>query len=167
MSLRMTILGCGSSGGVPRIGNNWGACDPQEPRNRRLRCSLLVERCSRDGHAAPDRSRAGSPRAAAGKRRRRARWRSLDAEHADRTHGIDELRVVADQHEACRGVCRRRHGSDAAQPLRLLLCRAAEFRNIRPSSRSAAWSPASPSRSMARAARSRRCRSPCSMARWR
>lgn len=44
MSLRFTILGCGSSGGVPRAGQGWGACDPAEPRNRRLRCSLLVQR---------------------------------------------------------------------------------------------------------------------------
>ncbi len=43
MKMRVTILGCGSSGGVPRIGNVWGACDPKEPRNRRRRCSLLVE----------------------------------------------------------------------------------------------------------------------------
>lgn len=38
-----TLLGCGSSGGVPRIGNIWGACDPKNPKNRRTRCSLLVE----------------------------------------------------------------------------------------------------------------------------
>src|SRR5690606_24969861 len=38
-----TILGCGSSGGVPRIGNDWGDCDPEEPRNRRRRCALLIE----------------------------------------------------------------------------------------------------------------------------
>ncbi len=38
-----TILGCGSSGGVPRIGNIWGDCDPAEPRNRRTRASALVE----------------------------------------------------------------------------------------------------------------------------
>ncbi|WP_434051810.1 MAG: MBL fold metallo-hydrolase [Roseibium sp.] len=44
MSVRLTILGCGSSAGVPRIGNDWGACDPNEPRNRRRRCSLLVEK---------------------------------------------------------------------------------------------------------------------------
>ena len=44
MSYRMTILGCGSSPGVPRIGNDWGACDPSEPRNRRSRCALLIER---------------------------------------------------------------------------------------------------------------------------
>jgi phosphoribosyl 1,2-cyclic phosphate phosphodiesterase len=41
--VRITILGCGSSGGVPRVGNEWGACDPSDPRNRRMRCSLLVE----------------------------------------------------------------------------------------------------------------------------
>ena len=43
MSLRATILGCGPSYGVPRIGGIWGACDPGEPKNRRTRCSLLVE----------------------------------------------------------------------------------------------------------------------------
>ena len=43
--LTITILGCGSSGGVPRVGpSGWGACDPKNPRNRRLRCSILVER---------------------------------------------------------------------------------------------------------------------------
>ena len=40
---RFTLLGTGSSGGVPRIGNDWGACDPKEPRNRRLRCSALLD----------------------------------------------------------------------------------------------------------------------------
>lgn len=39
-----TILGCGPSPGVPRIGNDWGHCDPAQPRNRRSRCALLVER---------------------------------------------------------------------------------------------------------------------------
>ena len=47
--LRVTILGCGSSGGVPRIGGIWGDCDPSEPRNRRRRCSILVERIGRGG----------------------------------------------------------------------------------------------------------------------
>jgi phosphoribosyl 1,2-cyclic phosphate phosphodiesterase len=42
--LRARILGCGSSGGVPRIDGDWGDCDPKNPKNRRLRCSLLVER---------------------------------------------------------------------------------------------------------------------------
>ena len=43
-TLSLRILGCGSSGGVPRVGYGWGACDPADPRNRRRRCSLLVER---------------------------------------------------------------------------------------------------------------------------
>lgn len=44
MTLVVTILGCGSSGGVPRVGSGWGACDPSDPRNRRRRCSILIER---------------------------------------------------------------------------------------------------------------------------
>jgi phosphoribosyl 1,2-cyclic phosphate phosphodiesterase len=44
LSLRLTILGCGSSAGVPRVGQGWGACDPANPRNRRRRCAALVER---------------------------------------------------------------------------------------------------------------------------
>ena len=44
MTLKFTILGCGTSSGVPRIGGDWGNCDPANPKNRRLRCSLLVER---------------------------------------------------------------------------------------------------------------------------
>ncbi|WP_257541832.1 MBL fold metallo-hydrolase [Sphingobium sp. CFD-1] len=43
MSFTLTILGCGTSSGVPRIGNDWGACDPDEPRNYRTRVSILVE----------------------------------------------------------------------------------------------------------------------------
>jgi phosphoribosyl 1,2-cyclic phosphate phosphodiesterase len=96
VSLRLTILGCGSSGGVPRIGNHWGACDPAEPRNRRLRCSLLVERAGTDGttraliDTAPD-LREQLLASGVG---------AVDGvlythEHADHTHGIDELRVVA------------------------------------------------------------------------
>lgn len=49
MSLAFTILGCGSSGGVPRVGQGWGACDPGNPKNRRRRCSLLVERSGESG----------------------------------------------------------------------------------------------------------------------
>lgn len=49
MSLAFTILGCGSSGGVPRVGQGWGACDPSNPKNRRRRCSLLVERTGESG----------------------------------------------------------------------------------------------------------------------
>lgn len=41
--MKLTILGCGTSTGVPRIGNDWGDCDPNEPKNRRSRVSILVE----------------------------------------------------------------------------------------------------------------------------
>ncbi|MBY0564534.1 MAG: MBL fold metallo-hydrolase [Hyphomonadaceae bacterium] len=43
-TLRVTILGCGSSGGVPRATGDWGVCDPKEPKNRRTRCGLLLQR---------------------------------------------------------------------------------------------------------------------------
>jgi phosphoribosyl 1,2-cyclic phosphate phosphodiesterase len=92
---RLTILGCGSSGGVPRIGNDWGQCDPNNPKNRRRRCAALVERITPTGSTrvlidtGPD-----------------VREQLLDAnvealdgvlfthEHADHTHGIDDLRVL-------------------------------------------------------------------------
>ena len=93
--LRFTILGCGSSGGVPRIGNIWGECDPENPRNRRLRCSMLVERITRSGttrvliDTTPD-MREQLLRAGVGE---------LDAvvythSHADHTHGLDDLRQI-------------------------------------------------------------------------
>ena len=47
--MHFRILGCGSSGGVPRLGGYWGACDPNNPKNHRRRCSLLVEQLSPDG----------------------------------------------------------------------------------------------------------------------
>ena len=96
MSLRVTVLGCGASPGVPRIGNDWGACDPNEPRNRRTRCSLLIERISGDASRAtrilvdtgPD---LRAQLLAAG-------VNAIDAvvythSHADHLHGIDDLRV--------------------------------------------------------------------------
>ncbi|HYC26121.1 MAG TPA: MBL fold metallo-hydrolase, partial [Roseiarcus sp.] len=49
MKRRITILGCGSSGGVPRVAQGWGACDPNNPRNRRRRCAMLVEQTSDKG----------------------------------------------------------------------------------------------------------------------
>lgn len=91
--LRFTLLGTGSSGGVPRVGNVWGSCDPSNPKNRRRRCALLVERFGRNGRTTvlvdtpPD-----------------IREQLLDArvdrvdgvlfthDHADHTHGIDDLR---------------------------------------------------------------------------
>ena len=93
-----TILGCASSGGVPRIGNVWGVCDPNEPRNRRRRCALLIE-----GWSAED---AGPTRVLIDTGPD-IREQLLDAQvdrvdavlythaHADHIHGIDDLRVLA------------------------------------------------------------------------
>lgn len=96
MELEVVILGSGSSGGVPRGDGDWGACDPTEPRNRRTRCSALIRRYGPDGvtsvliDTSPDlREQA----LAAG-------IRHVDGvlfthDHADQTHGIDDLRVFA------------------------------------------------------------------------
>jgi phosphoribosyl 1,2-cyclic phosphate phosphodiesterase len=93
MSLVFTILGSGSSAGVPRVAQGWGACDPNNPRNRRRRCSLLVERL--DGGKRTTVLVDTSPD---------LREQLLDADvkkldgvlythdHADHTHGIDDLR---------------------------------------------------------------------------
>ncbi|KKB09516.1 MBL fold metallo-hydrolase [Devosia chinhatensis] len=93
-----TILGCGSSGGVPRIGNDWGVCDPTEPRNRRRRCALLIE-AWRDGISEPTRVLIDTG-ADIREQLLDARVDRVDAvfythEHADHTHGIDDLRVLA------------------------------------------------------------------------
>jgi phosphoribosyl 1,2-cyclic phosphate phosphodiesterase len=95
MTLTLTILGCGSSAGVPRPALGWGACDPKNPKNRRRRCSLLAERTSDKGttrvviDTSPD-----------------LREQLIDTnvdhidavflthEHADQTHGMDDLRSV-------------------------------------------------------------------------
>lgn len=93
--LRFTILGCGSSGGVPRLGGHWGDCDPENPKNRRRRCSLLIEKETEGGitrvliDTSPD-----------------MRSQLLDAgvgqldgvvythSHADHVHGLDDLRMI-------------------------------------------------------------------------
>ena len=93
--LHFRILGCGSSGGVPRLGGNWGLCDPNNPKNYRRRCSLLVEKRSNNGitrvlvDTSPD-----------------LRSQLLDAgvdslngvvythSHADHVHGLDDLRMI-------------------------------------------------------------------------
>ena len=95
MTLTLTIMGCGSSAGVPRPALGWGACDPKNPKNRRRRCSIMVERKGAHGttriviDTSPD-----------------LREQLIDAnvdhidavflthEHADQTHGIDDLRSV-------------------------------------------------------------------------
>jgi phosphoribosyl 1,2-cyclic phosphate phosphodiesterase len=96
MSLKITLLGTGSSGGVPRVGNIWGACDPSNPRNRRRRCAILVEKSSPHGAT---RVLVDTPAD--------LRNQLLDADidcvdavlythdHADHTHGIDDLRGMA------------------------------------------------------------------------
>ncbi|MFY9241002.1 MAG: MBL fold metallo-hydrolase [Roseovarius sp.] len=92
---RFTILGCGSSGGVPRLGGLWGDCDPNEPRNRRLRCSMMIEQEGPRGitrvliDTSPD-MRQQLLTAGVG---------TLDAVlythgHADHVHGLDDLRMV-------------------------------------------------------------------------
>jgi len=93
-----TILGCGSSGGVPRIGNVWGDCDPVEPRNRRLRCSLLLEGFS-EGRNTPTRIVIDTG-CDLREQMLTARVDRVEAvlythAHADHTHGIDDLRVLA------------------------------------------------------------------------
>ena len=93
--ITLRILGCGSSGGVPRLGGLWGDCDPRDARNRRTRCSLLVTRAGPEGttrvliDTSPD-----------------LRQQLLDAgvgeldavlythSHADHVHGLDDLRMI-------------------------------------------------------------------------
>lgn len=93
-----TILGCGSSGGVPRVGNVWGACDPDEPRNVRLRCSLLLEGWT-EGVDQPTRividTGCDLREQLLGARVDRVEAVLYTHEHADHTHGIDDLRVLA------------------------------------------------------------------------
>lgn len=92
--LRFTILGCGSSPGTPRITGDWGACDPNNPKNRRTRCAAMAQRIKANGatttvviDTGPD---FREQMLAAGIKR-------IDAAlythpHADHIHGIDDLR---------------------------------------------------------------------------
>lgn len=98
--LRLTILGCGSSPGVPRINGDWGACDPQNPKNNRRRASLLVERIKSSGDKTVVVIDTGPDFRA---QMIDANVSQLDAviythAHADHIHGIDDLRTyVNDQ----------------------------------------------------------------------
>lgn len=90
--MKIRILGCGTSTGVPRLGSGWGACDPQEPRNRRLRSSILAESGGETllVDCGPD-------------LREQFLAAGLDSvdrvivthDHADHCHGIDDLRPIA------------------------------------------------------------------------
>lgn len=90
--MKVRVLGCGTSTGVPKIGNDWGQCDPEEPRNARLRSSILVESggeqvlvdCGPDLRQqllAADIGRLSAV--------------IVTHEHGDHVHGIDELRPIA------------------------------------------------------------------------
>lgn len=95
MKCSITILGCGSSGGVPRVAQGWGDCDSANPKNRRRRCSVLLRQEGNDGttnvliDTSPD-----------------VRDQLMDAnvmhldgivythDHADHCHGIDDVRPL-------------------------------------------------------------------------
>jgi phosphoribosyl 1,2-cyclic phosphate phosphodiesterase len=99
VSFTVTILGCGSSGGVPRVGQGWGKCDPANPKNRRRRCSILVQRSQ--GGAETNVLVDTSPD---------LREQLIDADvkrldailythpHADHTHGVDDVRGLVILH---------------------------------------------------------------------
>ncbi|WDI31052.1 MBL fold metallo-hydrolase [Hyphococcus flavus] len=105
--LRITVLGCGSSGGVPRFGGKegageWGACDPEEPKNRRTRCSILVQKEHPEFGFQHDKVTSVLVDTSPDMRAQllAARCSRLDAvlfthDHADQSHGIDDLRVFA------------------------------------------------------------------------
>jgi phosphoribosyl 1,2-cyclic phosphate phosphodiesterase len=89
--MKLTVLGCGPSGGVPLVGNVWGQCDPDNPKNSRLRTSLLIE----DGErtilidTSPDMRQ----------QLLRAHVSDINAvlythAHSDHLHGIDDLRPL-------------------------------------------------------------------------
>ena len=98
---RVIVLGCGSSAGVPRIGGDWGTCDPSDPRNRRSRCSIIVERTTGAGttralvDTTPD-LRTQLLAAGVGLLDGVA-WTHA---HADHIHGIDDLRTVVQNRRA-------------------------------------------------------------------
>lgn len=96
MGGKLTILGCGSSAGVPAIGNWWGACDPNDPRNLRTRPSislqtdktLIIVDTGPDFREQMNRENLGCPDAII-----------ITHEHADHVNGIDELRTLQRRHD--------------------------------------------------------------------
>lgn len=96
MSLTFRVLGCGSSGGVPRMDGDWGQCDPSNPKNRRTRCSLLVKQQIGNGKTTNVLIDT-SPDMRAQLLEAQTHW--VDAilythDHADQTHGIDDVRAM-------------------------------------------------------------------------
>lgn len=89
--MKLRILGCGTSSGVPRIGRDWGDCDPQESKNRRMRASILVEtaRCRVLVDTTPDMRE--QLLTAAVNRIDAVIWTH---DHADHCHGLDDLRQL-------------------------------------------------------------------------
>lgn len=105
--IRVRILGCGSSGGVPRADGDWGSCNPESPRNRRRRCSILLEKAS--DFKALER---GSSTRILVDTSPDLREQLIDAgspvpdaivythAHADQAHGIDDIRAIVYRHQA-------------------------------------------------------------------
>lgn len=94
--LEVVVLGCGSSGGVPRADGEWGDCDPANPKNFRTRCSLLVRRKAADPRAETTLLVDASPELRI--QTARAGVKRLDAvllthDHADQVHGLDDVRA--------------------------------------------------------------------------
>ncbi len=95
MTFTATILGCGSSGGVPRVGYGWGVCDPKNQKNRRSRCALLVQRRGEGGTTSVLVDTGPDMR----EQMLRADQKRLDGvilthEHADHIHGLDDIRPL-------------------------------------------------------------------------
>lgn len=102
--MKIRLLGSGTSSGVPRIGNDWGACDPGEPRNRRTRASILVSTATTTilVDTSPDMR----------EQLLAANVCDIDAviwthDHADHCHGLDDLRQLYHARSApVRGIAR-------------------------------------------------------------
>lgn len=111
--LVFTLLGTGSSGGVPRVGNDWGNCDPENPKNRRRRCAMLVERVRADGSKTTVMIDAGADMR---EQLLTADVKVLDGlllthPHADHIFGLDDVRQLAITHKSSIDVYMDEHTS--------------------------------------------------------